>query len=144
MTANATSVHVCRCQLKCEKLEEEKRELTTRLSVLENEKKDIAEYLKRALLEKEEEADELRESLEGQRQAADEDRDARQLLHNQLTQQLQNRVNELVRENGTLGEECNIRSVSCVLCFHCPSSTGRYVSSSCAIQVFSQLDFAQK
>lgn len=96
-----------RCQLKCEKLEEEKKELTTRLSVLENEKKDIVEYLKRALLEKEEEVDELTERLQSQRQAADEDRDARQLLHDGLIQQLQNRVNELATENGTLGEKCN-------------------------------------
>lgn len=75
--------------------------------MLENEKKDIVEYLKRALLEKEEEVDELTERLQSQRQAADEDRDARQLLHDGLIQQLQNRVNELATENGTLGEKCN-------------------------------------
>lgn len=79
--------------------------------MLENEKKDIVEYLKRALLEKEEEVDELTERLESQQEAADEDRDARQLLHNGLMQELQNRVNELATENGTLGEKCNTVSV---------------------------------
>lgn len=100
-----------RYQLKCDKLEGEKKELTTRFSVLENEKKDIVEYLKGALLEKEEEVDELTERLESQRQAADEDRDARQLLNNGLIQELQNRVDELATENGTLGKTCNIGSV---------------------------------
>lgn len=79
--------------------------------MLENEKKDIAEYLKRSLLEKEEEVDELTERLESQRQAADEDREARQLLHSGLIQELQNRFNELATENGTLGEKCNPVSV---------------------------------
>lgn len=79
--------------------------------MLENEKKDIVEYLKRALLEKEEEVDELTERLESQQEAADEDRDARQLLHNGLMQELQNRVHELATENGTLGEKCNTVSV---------------------------------
>lgn len=75
--------------------------------MLENEKKDIVEYLKRSLLEREDEVDELTERLESQRQAADGDREARQLLHNGLIQELQNRVNELTTENGTLGEKRN-------------------------------------
>lgn len=83
--------------------------------MLENEKKDIAEYLKRALLEKEDEVDELTKRLESQRQAADEDRDARELLHNGLIRGLQNRVIELVKENGTLGKKHYIVSVfACV------------------------------
>lgn len=79
--------------------------------MLENEKKDIVDYLKCALLEKEEEVDELTEQLERQRHAAEEDRNARQLLHNGLIQELQNRLHELATENGTLGEECSIVSV---------------------------------
>lgn len=79
--------------------------------MLENEKKDIVEYLKRALLEKEEEVDELTEQQERQRQAAEEDREARQLLHDGLIQELQNRLHELATENGTLGEKCDIVAV---------------------------------
>lgn len=55
--------------------------------------------------------DELTEQLERQRQAAEEDGDARQLLHNGLIQELQNRLHELATENGTLGEERSIVSV---------------------------------
>lgn len=107
LKCNICASLLSRCQLKCEKLEGEKTELTTRFSVRENEKKDIVEYLKRTLLEKEEEVDELTERLESQQQAADADRDARQLLHNGLIQELQNQVTELTTENGTLGKKCN-------------------------------------
>lgn len=93
-----------RCQLKCEQLEGKNKDLTTRCSLLENEKKDIVDYLKSALLEKEEEVDELTERLERQRQAAQEDRDAQELLHNQLMQELQHQVTELTTENETFGE----------------------------------------
>lgn len=96
-----------RCQLKCEQLEGEKKDLTTQLSVLDNQKRDIVEYLKRALLEKEEEVDELTERLERQRQAADEDRGAQQLLHDGRVQELQSRVHQLTTENQTLGEKCS-------------------------------------
>uniref|UniRef100_H2UT99 Cilia- and flagella-associated protein 157 n=1 Tax=Takifugu rubripes TaxID=31033 RepID=H2UT99_TAKRU len=91
-----------RCQLKCEQLEGKNKDLTTRCSLLENEKKDIVEYLKSALLEKEEEVDELTERLERQRQAAQEDRDAQEMLHNRLMQELQHQVTELTTENETL------------------------------------------
>lgn len=61
-------------------------------------------YLKSALLEKEEEVDELTERLEGQRQAAREDRDAQELLHKRLVQELQHRLAGLAAENETLCE----------------------------------------
>lgn len=110
LKCNICASPTSRCQLKCEKLEGEKKELTTRFSALENEKKDIVEYLKCALLEKEDEVDELTERLESQRQAADQDRDSRLLLHKALIQELQSQVHELATENGTLGEICNILS----------------------------------
>lgn len=93
-----------RCQLKCEHLEGQRKDLSTQCSVLESEKKDIVEYLKCALLEKEEEVEELTEHLESQRQAAHKDRDAQQLLHKHLMQELQYRVNAFATENETLGK----------------------------------------
>lgn len=73
-------------------------------SALEKEKKDIVEYLKRSLLEKEDEVEELSERLESQQQAADKDSDALQLQHSQLTQELQDQIEELTKENTALGE----------------------------------------
>ena len=77
--------------------------MNSQYSTLEKEKKDIVEYLKRSLLEKEDEVDALAEQLESQRQAADTDRDALQLQHAQLRQELQDRIEELDAENTTLG-----------------------------------------
>lgn len=93
-----------RYQLKCDQLERQKKDLNSQFSALENEKKDIVEYLKHCLLEKEDEVDELTERLERQRQAADKDRDALQLQHSQLRQELQDQIEELTAENKTLGE----------------------------------------
>lgn len=79
-------------------------DLKSQCSALENEKKDIVDYLKRSLLEKEEELDELTECLESQRQAAIEERDALQLQHSQLRQDLHDQIKELTTKNETLGE----------------------------------------
>ncbi|XP_029366201.1 cilia- and flagella-associated protein 157-like [Echeneis naucrates] len=91
-----------RYQLKCDDLERQKTDMTHQHSVLEKDKMDIVEYLKRSLLEKEDEVEELSEHLENQRQAADKDRDALQLQHNQLKQELQDQIEELSKENATL------------------------------------------
>ncbi|XP_029295998.1 cilia- and flagella-associated protein 157-like [Cottoperca gobio] len=91
-----------RYQLKCDQLEMQKKDLHSQYSVLEKEKKDIVEYLKRSLLEKEDEMDELTERIGSQQQDADKDRDARQLQHNQLRQELQGRIEEVTSENTTL------------------------------------------
>lgn len=84
----------------------ENEDLSSQCSALENEKKDIVDYLKRSLLEKEEEVDELTEHLESQRQAAIEERDALQLRHSQLRQDLHDQIQELTTKNETLGETC--------------------------------------
>ncbi|XP_070759876.1 cilia- and flagella-associated protein 157-like [Enoplosus armatus] len=91
-----------RYQLKCDQLERQKKDLNSQYSALEKEKKDIVEYLTRSVLEKEDKVDELTERLESQRQAADKDRDALQLQHRQLRQELQDRIKELTAENTTL------------------------------------------
>ncbi|XP_071340021.1 cilia- and flagella-associated protein 157-like [Trachinotus anak] len=91
-----------RYQLKCDELEKQKKDLNSQYSELEKEKRDIVEYLKRSLLEKEDEVEELSESLGSQRKAADKDRDALQLQHSQLRQELQDRIEELTKENETL------------------------------------------
>lgn len=52
--------------------------------------------------------DELTEQLESQRQAADKDREALQLQHAQLRQELQDQIEELNAENTTLGKTENL------------------------------------
>ncbi|XP_056232195.1 cilia- and flagella-associated protein 157-like [Seriola aureovittata] len=91
-----------RYQLKCDELERQKRDFNSQYSALEKQKKDIVEYLKCSVLEKEDELEELSERLESQRQAADKDRDALQLQHSRLRQELQDRIEELTKENRTL------------------------------------------
>uniref|UniRef100_A0A3P8SLU7 Cilia- and flagella-associated protein 157 n=1 Tax=Amphiprion percula TaxID=161767 RepID=A0A3P8SLU7_AMPPE len=93
-----------RYQQKCDELERQKKDLISQSSTLEKEKKDIVEYLKRSLLEKEDEVDELSERLENQRRAADQDKDALQLQHNHMRKELQDRMDELTKENTTLVE----------------------------------------
>lgn len=48
--------------------------------------------------------DELKERLESQQKAADKDKDALQLQHSQLRQELQDRIDGVTAENMTLGE----------------------------------------
>ncbi|XP_040898799.1 cilia- and flagella-associated protein 157 [Toxotes jaculatrix] len=91
-----------RYQLKSDELERQKKDLNLQYNVLEKEKKNIVEFLKRSLLEKEDEVEELSERLESQQQAADKDRDALQLQHSQLRQELQVRIEKLTEENTTL------------------------------------------
>lgn len=93
-----------RYQLKSDELERQKKDLKAQYSTLEKEKKDIVEFLKRSVLEKEDEVDALTERLESQRQAAEKERDAVQLQQNRLRQELQGRIEELTKENATLGE----------------------------------------
>lgn len=105
-----------RYQLKCDQLEKQQKDFDSQYSSLEKEKKDIVEYLKRSLLEREDEVNMLTEQLESQRQAADKDRDALQLQHDQLRQELQERIEEVNKENTTLGET----EYRCGSSFYCP------------------------
>ncbi|KAK2838070.1 hypothetical protein Q5P01_015282 [Channa striata] len=93
---------VDRYQVKSDELGKQNEALKAQCSLLEKEKKDVAEFLKRSLLEKEDEVDELTERLDGQRQAAEKERDALQLQHQQLRQELLQRIEELTKENLTL------------------------------------------
>lgn len=104
LTLGPAPISSSRYQLKCDQLERQRKDLDFQYSALEREKKDIVEYLKRSLLEKEDEVDELTERLESQRQAADEHRQALQLQHSQLSQELQDRIEELTAANMTFGE----------------------------------------
>ncbi|KAM3611664.1 uncharacterized protein V6R79_022185 [Siganus canaliculatus] len=91
-----------RCQLTCDELQKQKKNFDSKYSALEQEKKDIADYLKQSLLEREEEVDKLAKRLESQRQAAVEERDALNVQHCQLRQELQDQIEELKAENKRL------------------------------------------
>ncbi|XP_060927936.1 cilia- and flagella-associated protein 157-like [Limanda limanda] len=91
-----------RYQLKCDDLELQRKDFSSQFSSLEKDKNDIADYLKRTLLEKEDEVDELYVKLEAQRQTAAKDKDAVQLEHAQINQELQERIEELSGENKRL------------------------------------------
>lgn len=78
--------------------------MLTQHSTLEQENKDTVAYLKRSLLEKEDEAGELSQRLQNQLQVSDQERDALQLRHSRERQELQNRIDELIKENAALGK----------------------------------------
>ncbi|XP_047197215.1 cilia- and flagella-associated protein 157 [Hippoglossus stenolepis] len=91
-----------RYQLKCDDFEQQSKDFTSQYCSLEKDKNDIADYLKRSLLEKEDEVEELYVKLETQRQAAGKDKDALQLEHTQMNQELRERIEELGGENKRL------------------------------------------
>ncbi|XP_005451606.1 cilia- and flagella-associated protein 157 [Oreochromis niloticus] len=93
-----------RYQLKCDDLVRQRKALLTQHSTLEQENKDTVAYLKRSLLEKEDEAGELSQRLQNQLQVSDQERDALQLRHSRERQELQNRIDELIKENAALAE----------------------------------------
>ncbi|XP_063346728.1 cilia- and flagella-associated protein 157-like [Pelmatolapia mariae] len=93
-----------RYQLKCDDLVRQRKDLLTQCSTLEQENKDTIAYLKRSLLEKEDEVGELLQRLQNQLQASDQERDALQLRHSRERQELQNRFDELIKENAALVE----------------------------------------
>ncbi|XP_051260019.1 cilia- and flagella-associated protein 157-like [Dicentrarchus labrax] len=84
-----------RCQLKCDELEKQNKDLASQYSVVEEDKKDIAEYLKYAVAAKEKEVNELTERLESLQQADKQDREALKLYLSQQRQELQERFDEL-------------------------------------------------
>ncbi|CAI5649188.1 unnamed protein product [Oreochromis niloticus] len=93
-----------RYQLKCDDLVRQRKALLTQRSTLEQENKDTVAYLKRSLLEKEDEVGELSLRLQNQLQVSDQERDALQLRHSRERQELQNRIDELIKENAALAE----------------------------------------
>ncbi|XP_042076065.1 cilia- and flagella-associated protein 157-like isoform X1 [Haplochromis burtoni] len=93
-----------RYQLKCDDLVRQRKDLLTQRSTLEQENRDTIAYLKRSLLEKEDEVGELSQRLQNQLQASDQERDALQLRHSRERQELQNRIDELIKENTALAE----------------------------------------
>uniref|UniRef100_A0A3Q2V521 Cilia- and flagella-associated protein 157 n=1 Tax=Haplochromis burtoni TaxID=8153 RepID=A0A3Q2V521_HAPBU len=94
-----------RYQLKCDDLVRQRKDLLTQRSTLEQENRDTIAYLKRSLLEKEDEVGELSQRLQNQLQASDQERDALQLRHSRERQELQNRIDELIKENTALGKK---------------------------------------
>uniref|UniRef100_A0A3B4F3I4 Cilia- and flagella-associated protein 157 n=1 Tax=Pundamilia nyererei TaxID=303518 RepID=A0A3B4F3I4_9CICH len=94
-----------RYQLKCDDLVRQRKDLLTQRSTLEQENRDTIAYLKRFLLEKEDEVGELSQRLQNQLQASDQERDALQLRHSRERQELQNRIDELIKENTALGKK---------------------------------------
>lgn len=81
--------------------------MLTQRSTLEQENKDTIAYLKRSLLEKEDEVGEvgeLSQRLQNQLQASDQERDALQLQHSRERQELQDHIEELIKENTALGK----------------------------------------
>lgn len=110
-TTGIMAAHLSFCsryRLKCDQLEQKKKDLDCKYSALEKEKKDITDYLRRSLLEKESEVDELTELLEDQRKTAESDRESLQLQHGQQRQELQDQIEGLTSENKNIGETDNL------------------------------------
>ncbi|XP_038590772.1 autophagy-related protein 11-like, partial [Micropterus salmoides] len=88
-----------RCQLKCDELQKQNKDLLSQYRVLEKDNKDTTEHLKRSLVAKEKKVDELTERLESQLQAVEQHRKALNLQHSQQIQQLQDQFNKLNSES---------------------------------------------
>ncbi|XP_030579515.1 cilia- and flagella-associated protein 157 [Archocentrus centrarchus] len=93
-----------RYQLKCDDLVRQKKDLLSQYSTLQQENREMLMHLETSQLKEEGEADELLQRLESERQAVGQERDALQLQHSQQTQELQDRVDKLIKENAALVE----------------------------------------
>uniref|UniRef100_A0A3Q0S4X8 Cilia- and flagella-associated protein 157 n=1 Tax=Amphilophus citrinellus TaxID=61819 RepID=A0A3Q0S4X8_AMPCI len=93
-----------RYQLKCDDLVRQKKDLLSQYSTLQQENREMLMHLETSQLKEEGEADELLQRLESERQAVGQERDALQLQHSQQRQELQDRVDKLIKENAALAE----------------------------------------
>uniref|UniRef100_A0A8C9X8H7 Cilia- and flagella-associated protein 157 n=1 Tax=Sander lucioperca TaxID=283035 RepID=A0A8C9X8H7_SANLU len=91
-----------RCQLQCDELEQQNKDLASQYSALEKDKQDITEYLKHAVLGKDKEVEELAARLESQQRIGQQDREARKLQQSQEVQELQDQIDELTSESRVL------------------------------------------
>ncbi|XP_078105817.1 uncharacterized protein LOC144517605 [Sander vitreus] len=91
-----------RCQLQCDELEQQNKDLASQYSALEKDKQDITDYLKHAVLGKDKEAEELAARLETQQRIGQQDREARKLQQSQEVQELQDQIDELTSESRVL------------------------------------------
>lgn len=94
----------CRCQLKCDELEKQNKDLVSQYNALEKDNKDIIDFLKRSLVAKEKKGEKLAERLESQQQAAEQDWQALNLQHSQQILKLQEQINKLSSESKMQGE----------------------------------------
>ncbi|XP_038559694.1 cilia- and flagella-associated protein 157-like [Micropterus salmoides] len=88
-----------RCQLKCDELEKQNKDLVSQYNALEKDNKDIIDFLKRSLVAKEKKGEKLAERLESQQQAAEQDWQALNLQHSQQILKLQEQINKLSSES---------------------------------------------
>ncbi|XP_071340120.1 cilia- and flagella-associated protein 157-like [Trachinotus anak] len=84
-----------RCQLKCDELEKQNKDLASLCSLLEKDKKDIAEYLKYLAAEEEKKVEELVEQLESQQRVVEHHREKLKLQHRPELQEQQERIDKL-------------------------------------------------
>ncbi|KAM3865996.1 cilia- and flagella-associated protein 157 [Diretmus argenteus] len=96
-----------RYQRKCDELEVQSEDFTSRYSTLQQDKKDVTEYLKLCLAQKEEQLSELTESLVSLQQAKDLDKNSLELQLSQLRQEFQEEE-KLVSENRVLASKTNL------------------------------------
>ncbi|KAL0979604.1 hypothetical protein UPYG_G00187190 [Umbra pygmaea] len=89
-------------QHKCDELEVQQKDFTSRYCTIEKEKKDIVLYLKRSLAQKENELTYLSESLVGLQQAKDAEKESSELQLNQLRKEFQEKQDKVTSENKVL------------------------------------------
>ncbi|CAJ1069640.1 cilia- and flagella-associated protein 157-like [Xyrichtys novacula] len=83
-----------RCQLKCDELEKQNKNLVLLCRVLEEDKEDISEFLKHSRAEKEKMVDELSEEVEIQQKVTEQSLDELKLQQSRQAQELQEQVDE--------------------------------------------------
>ncbi|XP_049433693.1 cilia- and flagella-associated protein 157-like [Epinephelus fuscoguttatus] len=88
-----------RCQLQCDELKKQNKDLALQYSILEKDKTDITEYLQHCVAEQEKKVEELTGRLEHQQQAVEQDREALKLQHSRQLQELQDQIDELCSES---------------------------------------------
>lgn len=101
---NKKSEYSHRFKLKCEELQQQQKDLTTKFEAFEEDKKDIVEFLKHSLMQLEDERDMLKEQLENLIEEIEKERESMQLQTLEMTKDLRERAEKLTAENEALGE----------------------------------------
>ncbi|XP_067377405.1 cilia- and flagella-associated protein 157-like [Channa argus] len=107
---------LCRCQLKCDELEEKNKDFTSQYTALEKDKKNITAILKLSVAAKEKKVDNLVKLLENQQQTAEKEREVLELQHSQQKQTLEEQIDKINSENMIYGETENCKNMLNAMC----------------------------
>lgn len=94
-----------RFKLKCEELQQQQKDLTTKFEAFQEDKKDIVEFLKHSLMQRENEVEVLKEQLQNLIEEVEQERESMQIETLEMTRDLRERNEKLTAENEALCEQ---------------------------------------